>query len=320
MAQAVLVLEGGGGAGDVALERGAQVGRVVRVGELEPGLGGGLELVLAVAEHAGPARRVVHVARLQVPVPQAVVGAHHGQLVARLALAQRLVAGDQLAGAVREADRHLVECLRQQAQLAARGDGQGHAEVARRQLARAAHQVGDGLGEQAATEDGGAHQREQEDGHEVDDGRAHHDAELGGVVGRRARLRADARGRGRLRGGSRGCGRLRAGARGRGRLRGGPRGGGRDDGRAARAWSKARTSCTAGATARTATTTRMSRARRVCRRWRRGISFMAGTPRGGGVARRTATRARPAPPSGRTAPPACGSAGRAWRARWRRGS
>ena len=84
----VLVLEVVAGAGQVGVERLGEGGAVVLVDAAEPLAGRVAELGLGVAEHLLPARREVQAVLAHVPVPQAVVGALHGERVALLGLGE----------------------------------------------------------------------------------------------------------------------------------------------------------------------------------------------------------------------------------------
>ena len=84
----VLVLEVVAGAGQVGVERLGERGAVVLVDAAEPLAGRVAQLGLAVAEHLLPARGEEQAVLAHVPVPQAVVGALHGERVALLGLGE----------------------------------------------------------------------------------------------------------------------------------------------------------------------------------------------------------------------------------------
>ncbi len=80
----VLVLEVPAAAREVVADLLLEARQLVRVDAAEPLLGEDRELVLVVPEHLLPARRVVDLVALQVPVPEPVVGAVDRQRVALL--------------------------------------------------------------------------------------------------------------------------------------------------------------------------------------------------------------------------------------------
>ena len=89
----------------VGVERLRERRAVVGVHAAEPLAAGRADLVLAVAEHALPARGVEDRVGGDVPVPQAVVGAGHRERVAllgRLQLLQRALVGERVADRVLE--------------------------------------------------------------------------------------------------------------------------------------------------------------------------------------------------------------------------
>ncbi len=96
-----------------ALQVGGQVGLdpvdVLGVDAAEPLAGGVADLAVLVADQGLPARRVVDAVAAQVPVPDAVVGAAHGEGVAAFALTQGglggFALGDIAAGAAEPAQR-----------------------------------------------------------------------------------------------------------------------------------------------------------------------------------------------------------------------
>src|SRR5688572_3099956 len=87
MAQAVLALEMGGSPLQVLADLAPQPGAIAGVHAREPLLGAAGNFALLVAEHCRPAGRVVDLLALEVPVPEAVVGAARRQRIALLAAA-----------------------------------------------------------------------------------------------------------------------------------------------------------------------------------------------------------------------------------------
>jgi hypothetical protein len=104
----VLVLEVVARAGEVGVERLAERRPVVDVDAAEPLAGRVADLPVLVAEHRLPAGGEVEPVLAHVPVPEAVVGALHGERVALLGLGQageRGLVGDRVA-------QRPLECLR----------------------------------------------------------------------------------------------------------------------------------------------------------------------------------------------------------------
>lgn len=80
----------------------AQARDVLGMDAVEPVLDAGADLAVAQAQHRLPARREVELARLEVPIPQAVVGGARRQRVALLAPPQRLLRLAPLVDLTRE--------------------------------------------------------------------------------------------------------------------------------------------------------------------------------------------------------------------------
>ncbi len=134
VADAILHLEVLGHAAHVGLDGQLHTLGVLRVQALEPVAGFTLEVVLAQAQHLLPARAHVDLAVEQVPVPHAIVGAAHHELVARLGLPEAGLgalpgAHVKLVEAHEQRDGHRQEqggCHHQEKALPHRGEAQGN--------------------------------------------------------------------------------------------------------------------------------------------------------------------------------------------------